>query len=72
MGAGIDNALNHGIITQILLDLSEREMESRLLNMKVLLDMNSDFIVIHYYGRLARKDLLIAHPGVLMTTQDSL
>jgi hypothetical protein len=34
--------------------------------------MNSDFIVIHYYGRLAWKDLLIAHPGVLMTTEDSL
>lgn len=33
-------------MTQILLDLPGREMENILLNMKVLLSVNSDFIVI--------------------------
>jgi hypothetical protein len=56
----------------MLLDLSERRMGNCLINTRLLFGMNSDFIVIHYYGRLAWKDLLIAHPGVLMTTQDSL
>lgn len=70
--AGINNTFNNGSIAQILLDLAEREMENRFLNTRLLLGMNSDFVVIHYYGRLAWKDLLIAYLGVLMTTQDLL
>lgn len=46
MRAGIDHTFNNGTMTQILLDLLGREMENLLLNMKVLLSVNSDFIVI--------------------------
>jgi hypothetical protein len=70
--ASINNTSNNGSIGQILLDLTERQMENRFLNTILLFGMNSDFIAIHYDGRLAWKDLLSAYPGVLMTTQDSL
>lgn len=46
MRAGIDNTFNNGIMTQILLDLPGREIENLLLNMKVFLSVNSDFIVL--------------------------